>query len=747
MSLPGNVDVVRVRGYWFAQAGGGSGLPVLFEPAVSNLTDTSAFAYIKTSAKTAMPDTDSAYFFVDLIASDDPDLTPSAWKVTPQGQPSFTVAVAYDSPVEEVDTGVFMKAMWLVNAPTITPPPAPVDTYYTSTQTNTLLTGKAAAGVPAHAGVRSGRFDPSRSVYNLAARHVGKLRTALAEAHTGDGVCRVQFIGDSLTAGAGATPGTTDAVNWFRTAVAHAGYRVGCVVHPANGTTLDTRMANSGWTLGSSTAVWASVSGSGHTLTLNTDTPGTVLEIVTTGVTAAFTYSVDGDSPVAVIPSGLSALQTITVTGLTDTTHTIVITSVTGTNYVISVGVYPDTGVVLGNAGFLGTTAADWDTTGYNAGIQLALTPNPDFVVLELGINDYNASVDPATFTVSLESLVDKVRTAGAELLLVGSHLPDDSGDFDAYLSAIYDVADAKNVPLLDLGDAFGAYAAWSVLGIQASGIHLNHKGYARKAANWAEAILRAGETGGETVTGVHRVSGLFGVNRDASPRQPINMTSVVDGSSVGADDKVSIAFAPAVTGDFTGATGSNPTYWWGLNVFATTGAKSGDGDGLTNIIGSLLEASIQTQDVTIPYVAGAQVEAAFFGADTNAVVTQMESLRVSAPKRKDGATGGVATNSTCLFIESPESYDVGQSAQFALNVEGGVSRLGGRVDVQNVVLSFAGELVLRGDYSGAGSINLTTDNIGFFGATPVAQQTLPSSGSVTAADIRTALINLGLCL
>lgn len=45
----------------------------------------------------------------------------------------------------------------------------------------------------------------------------------------------------------------------------------------------------------------------------------------------------------------------------------------------------------------------------------------------------------------------------------------------------------------------------------------------------------------------------------------------------------------------------------------------------------------------------------------------------------------------------------------------------------------------VQGDSSGAAKV-------GFFNVTPVARQTLPSAGSVTAADIRTALINLGLC-
>lgn len=47
----------------------------------------------------------------------------------------------------------------------------------------------------------------------------------------------------------------------------------------------------------------------------------------------------------------------------------------------------------------------------------------------------------------------------------------------------------------------------------------------------------------------------------------------------------------------------------------------------------------------------------------------------------------------------------------------------------------------------GTSRIQCSSTGIGFFNATPVAQQALPGAGVVTAGDIRTALINLGLCV
>jgi uncharacterized Zn ribbon protein len=139
MSLPENVDLVRVRGYWFDQDGTGTDRTIRFDPLVSNLIDADSFAYIKTDTVIITPDPDDGYFFVDLIASNDPDLTPSAWTVTLQGQPSFTISVDYNAFVQDVGDGLHMKAVWLVDAAGTGTPPDPIDTYYTSTQTNSAI--------------------------------------------------------------------------------------------------------------------------------------------------------------------------------------------------------------------------------------------------------------------------------------------------------------------------------------------------------------------------------------------------------------------------------------------------------------------------------------------------------------------------------------------------------------------------------------------------------------------------------
>lgn len=144
MALPGNVNVVRVRGYLFNQNGtGASQLKVMFmPPSPMLLTDVGANSFINLSPLVVTPDPTSGYFFADLVATNDPNLTPTAWTCLIPGQPVLTIAVPYDSPTVDVGGGVMMQALWLTGAATITVP-TPSATYYTSAQTDTALAVKA----------------------------------------------------------------------------------------------------------------------------------------------------------------------------------------------------------------------------------------------------------------------------------------------------------------------------------------------------------------------------------------------------------------------------------------------------------------------------------------------------------------------------------------------------------------------------------------------------------------------------
>lgn len=114
MALPGNVNLIRVRGYWYDQDGTGSGQTITFTPSTSLLIDTSAHAYIRLEPITVSPDEGTSLFFADVIASNDPDLQSVTWTIALQGGPTYqNVTVPYDADVVDVGGGDMRQAVWL----------------------------------------------------------------------------------------------------------------------------------------------------------------------------------------------------------------------------------------------------------------------------------------------------------------------------------------------------------------------------------------------------------------------------------------------------------------------------------------------------------------------------------------------------------------------------------------------------------------------------------------------------------
>lgn len=114
MALPGNVNLIRVRGFWYDQDGTGSGQTIMFTPSKTLLIDTSAHAYIRLEPIVVSPGEGDSYFFADVIASNDPDLQSVTWTIALQGGPTYSgVVVPYDAPLEDVGGAEDMQAVWL----------------------------------------------------------------------------------------------------------------------------------------------------------------------------------------------------------------------------------------------------------------------------------------------------------------------------------------------------------------------------------------------------------------------------------------------------------------------------------------------------------------------------------------------------------------------------------------------------------------------------------------------------------
>lgn len=152
---------------------------------------------------------------------------------------------------------------------------------------------------------------------------------------------------------------------------------------------------------------------------------GTAVKIYTvtgSGTRPAMLYSIDGAADVSVAqPSGTAAIQTTTVTGLSNTTHTVVLkvgTATTG-QYLSVCGVVGEnaSGVVVHNVALAGSTSARWGTdtaAGLNAIWNGGTAFPADLATYSTAPNDASSNVVGDTWLANVMGWVRAVRAGGA---------------------------------------------------------------------------------------------------------------------------------------------------------------------------------------------------------------------------------------------------------------------------------------------------------------------------------------------
>jgi len=107
-----------------------------------------------------------------------------------------------------------------------------------------------------------------------------------------------------------------------------------------------------------------------------------------------------------------------------------------------------------------------------------ALAKRPDLVILELGANDALRRVDPSLTRANLVTMIDRIRAAGAKVLLTGILAPPNWGEgYQQAFNRVYpDIARTYNVPLYPF---FLQGVALELQLNQPDGLHPNERGVA----------------------------------------------------------------------------------------------------------------------------------------------------------------------------------------------------------------------------------------------------------------------------
>ncbi|KQQ98040.1 hypothetical protein ASF74_15010 [Arthrobacter sp. Leaf145] len=407
--------------------------------------------------------------------------------------PAGAPGVADDASVEDLITTPGTATATALNA---TYAPLAGSTAYA---TKTVESKVASAPVAASVGV----YDRRLNVYNYKPAQVFRLRAALAKAAAGTAFANIGFNGDSTVAGTngGNVPGTTAWPVLFRNILANMGYPSagsGIVAAYRGASASDPRWTyGAGWGAAASTSSRVVNSTTTNALAFASVETGTSTHVYYSNTSGPFTVSLDGGAPVTVTPTGASTIGVLSSGTLADTTHTLSIVRTSGTVEIFGVEVRKaSTGVKIYNAGIAGAKAVSVADANWNSVSQTVAggASNPftaDGIFLCCEINDMTggggAVVPAATYKTQMQTAITNLKVNGASLVLITGN-PVQTGDFTDYTKALYELADTNDLPLIDMQDRWGSYAAANARAIMGDTVHPSPAGN----AEIARAVLNA---------------------------------------------------------------------------------------------------------------------------------------------------------------------------------------------------------------------------------------------------------------
>lgn len=349
--------------------------------------------------------------------------------------------------------------------------------------------------------VPAGSWDTAAGLYRGRPTRFRRFRGKIATSAAGVGITKIVAIGDSLTAGEGITipQGRGAYPAAVRDALIAGGNKLigdGWVNPQANflsAASKPTQWVLSGaWTVPGDAATMPVV-GAGTTnatATFSSTVVGDTVEFSALGNNGEFSYAVDGGTPVIVpLAAASPAIKKYTVGGLPKTTHTLVITIRSSTTNIGPARVFDSNGggFLLANVAVGGSSTEHWraDTTPYfNGPVALALNPDPDLVLVEPMIyNDISRGYSVDKHKTDLKSVVQSWMALASKpdvlLVLPGYSSARSDAVYDTYRSAVYQVADDLDLPVLDMTVTFGSFAAARDDGLYAAdGLHMTPAGY-----------------------------------------------------------------------------------------------------------------------------------------------------------------------------------------------------------------------------------------------------------------------------
>lgn len=324
-------------------------------------------------------------------------------------------------------------------------------------------------------------------------------RAARARVLQGIGGARIVALGDSLTAGGSTEAGSLQAAAYPTmlarllgnvypaTAAGFYGGKYGSGI-----SAYDPRLTlGAGWTAVEASTV-AVLGGQAIENTTTTDplvwNPGIewdTAEITIAGIGAG-SYTADIGGATTPFSNIVGASTVITYDAGSVGAHSLNIRRVSGDAQVTSIVCTDSTApaVTVINAARGGYETADYlDSTDFYSPANVLPTLDADLILVELGINDRNAALPPASYRAQLDALLD-LLPADADVVLIASASPTEGALtlWADYVAQVNACAASRGVPFIDLTIAMGDRATIEAQGWNSDGVHLTRAGLAEKA-------------------------------------------------------------------------------------------------------------------------------------------------------------------------------------------------------------------------------------------------------------------------
>jgi GDSL-like Lipase/Acylhydrolase family len=353
-------------------------------------------------------------------------------------------------------------------------------------------------------------------------------RAAKAAVHAGTGRGMIAFVGDSTTfgwgAGTGGSPfvGAHDLSGVMRSA--HymqvgglpttidsqiGGVSPGGIDTPAKMTAYNPRFSvtGSGWGMNPNLAAVNTIGG---TYTANTTTTADLLTATPTAQVDTFkfwayqdpsqgsySWNIDGGSDTTINQAaGPSALVVQTIS-TTKGTHALNVKRVSGISWNIGWIAYDSTtpAIDVVNMGWPASRSTSWVPNTAFDPIHAIPLLGASLLVINLGINDWENGVPPATTAANIQLLITAQKNAGGDVIIsmptptAGSASPATQATYLPFLIAL---ANTNNIPLINWTARYTSWAVQNARGWTFDSLHPNALLYDDEGQFLAQLLLGA---------------------------------------------------------------------------------------------------------------------------------------------------------------------------------------------------------------------------------------------------------------